>query len=598
MKSIFGRLSLTAIALAMCGLLAGAADAKPVSVFPVPGTQVASERTTFSFRGLVPRQLGPVTIVGSQTGRHGSRRLVHSDRRGVSVVPKREFAYGETVTVRTKQQIRGAKKGVFRVRIGRFYGSDDKRGKPGQPPGAPPLKSRPDLRPPPVHVKTTSPQAAPGKYMAAPKQNGMMIFDRFGRVSWFRSAGFAGSGDSIYNFRPQTYRGKPVLTYWKGASSSRGFSQIGTFEILNRRYNRIAKFQPGNGYKADIHEFTITPRNTALVLSYRGVRWDLSRWGGAKDGKLLDNVVQEIDIPTGAVLFEWHSIGNVALGTSASKPPADGTAWDYFHVNSAYPDGGAILISGRRHSTVYRLSRATGRILWRLGGNGNSDFKMGPGTSFGYQHDARRLPNGDISLFDNGSGSGVPLVNADSSVVVLRLHNESKRSRRATLVKRYRHPDGVVSASQGNATPLAKGNFLSGWGSVPQLTEFAPDGTIVFDATVDGPISSYRAYKSPWLGFPADRPAIASARKDGGGATVWASWNGAGNIARWQVLTGPTATKMKPVGSAVWANLETAIQIPRFNKLIRVRALDAKGKMLGQSPAVRIGGSWYPKKDN
>lgn len=555
---------------------------------------MASERTGFSFRGIPPRALGKVTVTGSKSGRHGYRLLPHSDRRGVSVIPRRAFTYGEQVTVRTRLDIHGARKGDFKVRIGRYYGNDDRKGKPGKPPGAAPLKSRPDLRPPAVHVKTTSPAAAPGKYMVAPKQNGMMIFDRFGRISWFRPAGFAGSGDSIYNFRPQRYRKKPVLTYWKGASTTIGFSQIGTFEILDRHYRRIARFKPGNGYKADIHEFTITPWNTALVLSYRGLYWDLTNWGGSKDGKVFDNVVQEIDIPTGAVLFEWHSLGNVPLADSASKPPSDGTAWDYFHVNSAYPDGDAILVSARRPSTIYRLSRRTGRILWRLGGAGKSDFKMGPGTAFGYQHDARRLANGYITLFDNGSGANVPTVNPDSSILVLRLRDEAKRTRRAELVRRLRHPAGIVSDSQGNAQALANGNFLAGWGSVPQLTEFAPDGRVVFDATVDGPISSYRAYKAPWLGAPTDRPAIASAARAGGRATVWASWNGATNIARWQVLTGPKPSKLRPVGGGEWQNLETRIEIPRASTLVMVRALDAKGRILGKSPAVRLGTTWYP----
>ncbi|MDQ2701071.1 MAG: arylsulfotransferase family protein, partial [Actinomycetota bacterium] len=353
-------------------------------------------------------------------------------------------------------------------------------------------------------------------------------------------------------------------------------------------YNRIARFQPGNGYKADIHEFAITPRNTALVLAYRGVRWNGTKMGLGKNTKILDNVIQEIDIKTGAVLFEWHSLGNVGLSASAGKPPADGAPWDYFHANSIQWDGNSYLVSARRPSTIYRIDRQTTRIRWALRGDGRkSSFKMGPGTGFGYQHDALRLPNGDISLFDNGSGRNVPEVNPTSSGLVLRLSSKGK-TRTASLVKRFSHPDGIVSGSQGNMDSH-EGNFLVGWGSVSQLTEFNAAGDIVLDITFkNSPVSSYRAYKGNWLGIPKRRPAIASEAR-GAGATVYASWNGASNIAKWKVFSGKNAKSLTEVGSAPWSNLETAIRTDSIGARVQVRAFDDQGKRLGQSKVVPLG---------
>ena len=566
-----------------------AADNKPVSVFPSPGTPVASNTTTFSFRGLKPGNLGPVRIVGSKSGRHRAARLAHSDGKGVSVVPRRGFVPGETVRVFTRRAVKLAREGDFRVRIGRSLGRGGIQPVATAPNRFPRLHSKPGLRPPPIDVLTNTGEASPGRILFAPKQTGLTIADRAGRVTWFRPTGFDG-GTEVQDFKVQTYRGQPVLSYWK-ALAQPGGSQRGTFNILNRKYTRIARFGMGNGYRPDAHEFTISSRNTALALAYRVVRQDLRKWGGPRDGRVLDNVVQEIDIKTGAVLFEWHSIGNVGLASSVSRPEGR-QPWDYFHVNSIDDDGDALLVSARKVNTIYRIDRQTGRVRWRLRGDGRdrrNDFRMGPGTAFGYQHDAQRLPNGDLSLFDNGVAKSFPNIQEESSALVLRLRGDSPKDRRATLVKRFVHPEPMRSGSQGSAQILPGGGAFVGWGSKPRLTEFTPDGEVAFDATFSrSPVNSYRARKAPWNGLPNGRPAIASRHK-GRGMTVWASWNGAGNIVSWRVLGGPDAKRLKAVATKPWTGLETAIAVPQRRAVIRVQALGSGDEVLGQSAVAPLG---------
>ncbi|MGA7396186.1 MAG: arylsulfotransferase family protein [Solirubrobacterales bacterium] len=592
------RVPLLAIAVLLAGLAfdsaAQAAKPKPVSVFPAPGTPVASDSTTFSFRGLKPGQLGPVKVVGSRSGFHGGKRLAHSDGKGVSFVPHRRFKPGETVRVFTKRRIKLTRNGDFTVQIGRFYGPDRKSSVPEIPNQYPRLHSRPDLRPTKLDVLARNESTYPGKIFFAPKQTGLTIADSYGRTTWFQATGHGGNGEEVQNFGPQRYEGRQVLTYWKGSSSSDGKSQIGYFTILNRSYGKIARFRVGNGYKPDAHEFTITPRNTALVLAYRAVRWDTSKFGGLRNGKLFDNVVQEIDIKTGAVLFEWHSIGNVGLEATVSKPEPDGSAWDYFHVNSVVNDGDSVLVSARKVNTLYRIDRATGRVRWRLRGDGmkgkTNNFAMKPGARFGFQHDARRLPNGDISLFDNGSAKRLSTVRAQSSGMILRIEGRKGKRPVVTLVKRYPHrPEPIVAGSQGSAQVLPGGNMFVGWGSRSQITEFTPDGNVAFDATfADAPVNSYRARKEQWTGFPTDRPAIASRRtkKD---AVVWASWNGADRVHTWQVFTGPNAKSLKPVKSALWTGLETKIPFRQLGSWVMVRAIDREGKLLRRSAVARAG---------
>lgn len=603
-RRLISRVLIAAIALfalGFTGSTAQAAKSKGISVYPVAGTKYAGDKTTISFRGIKPKQLklNKISVIGGKSGVHKGKKLPHSDGKGVSFVPKKKFRRGETVSIKTSLRIVGAKKGDFKYRIGRFTAKDDKPLNPEVPPITDGLHSRPDLKPTSLDVTVNKPEKAPGQIFYAPKQDGLAIANADGKTTWFDPFGFARSGVTVYNFRAQTYRGQPVLTYWKGASSVTGYSQIGSYEILNRKYENIASLTPGNGYKADIHEFQLTDRNTALVLSYAGIRKDLRKVKGPKNGKILDNVVQEVDIKTGAVLFEWHSLGNVGFNTGIGAVPESGKdSFDYFHANSIQVDGNGYLVSGRRHSTIYRIDQKTGKIKWQLSGNplpGNpkSSFVMGEGTEFGYQHDAQRLPNGDISLFDNSNGRFEPSVLPDSSALVLRLGKDADGKRTATLVKRYNHVPGIIAASQGNAETLANGNMFVGWGQVNAMTEFSPSGEVVFDATHSGTVipeqgvlSSYRIYKGPWSGIAPGKPAIAS---EAASNKVWASWNGSQDTAQWKVLTGPDAGSLTELKTVPWADFETEIDAPGLGAVVQVQALNQAGAVIGESAVTPVG---------
>jgi len=568
------RLPLVGVIALMLACMLGVPSASgKVSVFPSPGTPVASETTTFSFRGLKPGWLGAVEITGSVSGPHGiARRVRHSDGRGVSLVPRRRFAYGEIVRVRTNREIRLARHGDFRIRIGRFTGGSKKTSHRLRPPKKG-LKSRPDLKLPRIKVARTSTMEAPGDYFLGFRNGGLTIVDNQGRVTWFKPTVFG-----FNNFEPQTLHGRPVLTYFRTPTPNRD----GAYVILNRHYRKIAEVTPGSGYKADMHEFHLTGRGTALMLSYRTTRWNLKAVGGPADGPVADCVVQEIDLKTGAVLFEWHALGNIGLRRSRERRAGPGS-WDAFHLNSIEPDGNSFLVSSRWASSIYRIGRATGRVKWTLRGDGGkSDFRVGPRARFTGQHDVRRLSNGEISLFDN---AGVPGRHA-ASVLILKLKGKG-RKRRAVRVARYRNPDHAASAATGGAQVLPDGNVLAGWGNTDSLTEFSPEGKVLFHARQGS--SSYRARKVEWAGIPNGRPAIASRRGKGDEVTVYASWNGAGNIARWEVLTGSDTDHLALAASADWRNLETAIAVPSVDGKIQVVAYDESGRELGRSALVPVG---------
>jgi hypothetical protein len=239
---------------------------------------------------------------------------------------------------------------------------------------------------------------APGYIFIAPKfsrgQHGPMIIDNLGRPLWFRKRNYT------LDFKVQHYQGEPVLTWWEGELHPR--PSVGEYVILDRSYREITRVQAGNGYRANQHEFLISPQDTALFTIYNPVLRDLSSLGGPKEGTVMEGIAQEVDIETGKVLFEWHSLDHVGLEESYYRPPYRNHL-GYFHINSIDVDhDDNLLISARNTSAVYKVDRKSGEVIWRLGGK-NSDFKMGSGTRFISQHDARRQPDGTLTIFDNGA---------------------------------------------------------------------------------------------------------------------------------------------------------------------------------------------------
>jgi len=429
--------------------------------------------------------------------------------------------------------------------------------------------TQPSLQIPTLSVKSVN-DPQPGYIFVTtlngPGQRGPIIFDNAGQVVWFRR-----TNEVAIDFRRQIYEGKPVLTWWEGEISQIGTGQ-GDGVIVDQTYTEIARVQAGNGYFADVHEFLLTPRGTALITVYNEVTRDLTSVGGASAAPVLDSIVQEIDVKSGAVLFEWHSLDHVPFTDSYAPltPP-----YDYFHVNSIglHPDGN-LIVSARNTSAVYKLDRRSGEIIWTLGGR-SSDFELGPAASFMYQHDAQAHVDGTVTLYDDG-----PSVSSQQSRAI-RLGLDPG-GMRADLLQAYTHPDALASFAMGNAQQLPNGGVMVGWGTEPWLTEFGPLGDVRFDATFDGAAWNYRTFRNSWVGKPKTRPAIA-VRRHAKSSTVYASWNGGTETVYWAVHAGPSAASAKVVKTVSRTGFETAISIPGTPHVVSVTALDAKHRALASS---------------
>jgi hypothetical protein len=123
---------------------------------------------------------------------------------------------------------------------------------------------------------------------------------------------------------------------------------------------------------------------------------------------------------------------------------------------------------------------------------------------------------------------------------------------------------------------------MVGWGSAPYLTEYSKSGKVLLDASFPGPDITYRAYVLPWVGKPTTAPSGAG-RTSGSKATIYASWNGATSVAKWRVLGGPSASRLKTVATKAKAGFETAISLTHGFRAYKVVALDSRGRVLGRS---------------
>ena len=443
--------------------------------------------------------------------------------------------------------------------------------------------TRPDLAPPAVTVSTGAQAAGGGFVFAAPftgpGQHGPLIFDDQGEPVWFQPT----VGPTAMNFHVQRYRGNPVLTWWEGQVDNGGYGG-GTGVIVDHTYRQLARVKAANGYQSDLHEFVITSRGTALIAVYNEVAADLSAFGGPVDGRVVEGIVQELEIATGRLLLEWHSLDHVGLDESYRAYPTDPGQFEYFHLNSIGVDtDGNLLVSARHTSTVYKLDRRSGEVIWRLGGK-KSDFVLGPGASFDFQHDARRHADGTITIFDNGAWGPTGVVEQASRPIRLELDMSTMT---ASLAQVFEAGAPRLAVAMGDVQLLPDGGAFIGWGTAGGFTEVGPDDEVRYDGHFTGAAWTYRAFRFPWVGRPATRPTVVLAGDPVGTTTLRVSWNGATEVVRWQVLAGRRADQLEPIRTVPRSGFETAVTLPRQTGYVAVAAVDRKGVVLGTSKPQR-----------
>jgi hypothetical protein len=570
--------------LAVALLLAavpGAARASAVAVSPASGTPDANPATQISLWGVPRARIASVRVVGTRSGAHAGRLRAYSGDRGASFVPARPFVAGERVAVVARLRGHGDRS-ASTVRtaftVARLAPIPPVLNLPATQPGKlEHFTTRPDLLAPLVTVTRDgsassaatlltplpSPVIHPGSRntvsIAPVGPGGPMILDAHGKLVWFRPLT---APDVAANLAVQRWHGRRVLTWWQGPVTVQAFG-LGEGMVADASYRTVARVRAGNGYRVDIHELVLDG-DDALVTVYSPVIV-----GGRP---VLDSIIQRIDVRTGLVLWEWHALGHIPLSESYANSE-NSAANDAFHINSIQPMGdGLLLVSARDTAAVYAIAGATGRIVWRLGGK-RSTFRMGRGARFWLQHDARILPGDRVSLFDDEAG---PPRRGVSRALVLQL---DRRRRTATVVRSLTRPAETSAQSEGSVQALGGGGVFVGFGSAGPFSEFSPEGRLVFDAALPEGDGSYRTVRAAWRARPVTRPDVVAR-----GGSVAVSWNGATEVARWEVVAGSSV-----VASGPRTGFETTLALSAATgTTVTARALDAHGKVLGTSAPVVV----------
>jgi EmrB/QacA subfamily drug resistance transporter len=453
--------------------------------------------------------------------------------------------------------------------------------------------SAPGLRPPVIRtdIPTDTRKLAPGYIFMANfydlnhppmvGQSGPLILDNHLQPVWFRPVP---TNVVAGNLSLQVYDGKPVLAWWQGTITSTGATQSGEDMIVDQHYRLLATLKATGGWILTLHELAIRG-HYAWVTANKDIPLNLSRYGGAYNGALTDSAVQEYDLHTGKLVYSWDALDHIPLGDSRASLPTNGFPWDAYHVNSInLPGDGTFLVSMRNTWAAYKVKIATGAIQWTLGGT-HSSFKPGPGANFAWQHDVVSYPGSSlVTMFDDhccqitGGGTYVSPT-APSRGLVLKL---DPRAHTATLAAQYSHGSNFDSEYMGSVEPLTNGNEFVGWGSAPWFTEYDSSGRLLLDARLPGSDITYRTSVEPWVGLPLYPPAGA-ARRQGAKTIVYATWNGATQVAGWRVLGLNGAGSATRLASGIKSGFETAIATPGGAARYEVQAYDAHGRVIGTS---------------
>jgi EmrB/QacA subfamily drug resistance transporter len=462
--------------------------------------------------------------------------------------------------------------------------------------------SAPSLHPPKITTdqQTLANKLAPGyiftanfynvNYPPMTGQSGPMILNNRLQPVWFKPVPVH---VVAANLSLQQYQGKPVLAWWQGDVTNTGQTESGEDVVANQHYKTIATLHGVDGWKLTLHEFLISG-DDAWVTANKNLPMNLSKYGGAYNGALIDSAVQEYNLKTGKLIRNWDALDHIPLGDSYASLPTNGFPWDAYHVNSLDLTGdGTFLVSMRNEWAAYLVNIKTGKIEWTLGGR-HSTFTFGPRAAFQWQHDVK-LDSGSplqgksvLTMFDDhccqltGGGTYVP-ASGPSRGLVLELDLQTHT---AKMTAQYGSDFGLNSDYMGDLQPLANGNVMVGWGSSRYISEFSHSGELLLDGVLPGSDLSYRAMLEPWVGMPLTRPS-AAARRRRDKTTLYASWNGATQAVAWRVLAGSSASHLAAVANAPKSGFETAIVLSGSYDVFKVQALGSNGQVLGTSKPFR-----------
>ncbi|MCP4580400.1 MAG: hypothetical protein GY839_02190 [candidate division Zixibacteria bacterium] len=357
-----------------------------------------------------------------------------------------------------------------------------------------------------------------------------------------------------YDFKVQP---NGLLTYFS--------TETDFFYAMDSTYSVVDSFRCGNGYgeNTDFHDFQILDNGHMLMLARDPQLIDMSEIieGGNPNAIVIGQIIQELDTLKN-VIFQWRSWDHIEITDAAWNIDLRGPTVDYIHVNSLELDNdGNLLISSRNLQEITKIDRESGEIIWRFGGENNEYTLIGDLRWFSLQHDARRILNGNVTLFDNGNLNYPPY----SRGLEYQLDEINKT---ATLIREDRNTPDVFSFIMGSYQRLPGGNSIVGWGGgTPCFTEIRPNGEKAFEVNSGG---SYRSFRFPWHGV-ALKPYLLAELED---SIAHLTFNKFGDttVVGYYIYMGETSNPMTIIDSTY--NNYYYLLIPPGNHYIRVTSYD------------------------
>ena len=604
------------LAICVMALVPGELDAISVGDFefvsPVPGAKYVTNETTIIIR---PRVDSPLlgferelsfNVTGSVSGSHAGEIILSDDGRTVIFEPHTPFASGERVSVviatddamtRTVRMVplsfdfeissqRVTQPRDFYERDECFFGVADesadktlddrptKSSRNAVPKGPYPLP--PDF---PELTITINENPGGGDIFTANllrrsrvETRYLMILDNTGFPKYFKKV--------TRNYNSDDFKMQPngLLTYFQRITNS--------YLAMDNTYTEVDSFACGNGYTTDGHELQLLDNGHALLMSYDPQIVDMSEIveGGHPEANVTGLVVQELDTSKN-VVFQWRSWDHFEI-TDAVGLDLTRKRVDYVHANAIEPDlDGNILISCRHMSEITKIDRATGDIIWRMGGKNNQFTFVGdPDHPDGcsYQHDCRILENGNLTVFDNGNLHEPP----HSRGVEYEIDDVNMT---ATRVWEFRETPDMFANFIGNVQRLPNGNTMVGHGGTwPTATEVTPEGKKVWGFTMPEGQNAYRVFRFPWKGIAAAPTAWTDTTTHPDELHIGFVKFGDENVKAYRVYRGASPESMEMIGETSEYTMRVRDFAAEDTMCFQVTALDDEGNESPQSNLVAI----------
>ena len=582
---------------------AGSAVAGVQYVSPLPGSGFNPSGTTIAVRYGTPLEPGDAgsqsfNVTGTASGAHSGKIVLSDDRLTLIFIPAQPFSAGETVEVSVAAW-RSPASGSRYPDTGFSFSV--------APDPLPPIISTTGTNVTPANSAPAGPAQGTARHyvtvppdfptitVTVPASNtapGVVLASNFGLTpdpSGYYLMMLDNQGEPVYYERVQPKSRAMDFTMQPDGTLSYGDAVSGAWTIMDNTYQVVKTIKPGNGYSVlDQHDLLLLPNGHYLLFANEAHTIDLSNVvdGGNAKASVTGQVIQELD-GNDNVVFQWRTLDHFPITDTTESLTGDRI--DFSHSNAVALDtDGNLLLSSRHLDEITKIDHATGAIIWRLGGKDNQfTFATAPGVSgpaeFYHQHDVRVLSDGHITVFDNHDGHQ-PQV---SRALEYTLDTDTMT---ATLVWAYQTDPGVYASAMASVQRLSNGNTLIGWGTVqgPTVTEVTPDGTKAFEIAFNPPNVSYRAFRFEWHGYPDWPPTIAAQAADDA-LTLTFSWNGATDVASYQVYGGNYLPPAQLVANLPRAGFETSLVVPDAQNAYcyyQVVPVDTQGNLMQSSAVV------------